>query len=242
MGQNITRRGLIGAGAAAAALVCLGGIGAAGKADALYLRPPGAASESDLLARCNRCGKCVDACPYAIVQPLPLSPNLAAVATPALTFKHSFCDFCGKCWQACPTGALSASAPSAADIGVAKVISDACVAWGWSGCTVCADACPVEGALSMDERGRPVVDEQVCNGCGLCELRCPSSSLRSYDARVAERAICVVPRGSEAAACPGAITTAELEAGRGVRADTRAGVDAADARADASAASARGSA
>ena len=223
MGHNVTRRGFIGAAATGAALICLGGAGVAGKRDAVHLRPPGFADESDLLARCNRCGKCVEACPYAIVQPLPLSLNLASVATPALTFKHGFCDFCGKCWQACPTGALSANAPSAANIGVAKVISDACVAWGWSGCTVCVDACPVEGAISLDEHGRPSVNEQACNGCGACEQKCPSSSLRSYDANVAERAIYVVPRESQAALLPGAITSAELEAGRSVRTGVGAG-------------------
>lgn len=214
-GMPLSRRGFVAAGAASVAVACLGGAGVAfGREDRVQLRPPGAASELDLEARCNRCQRCVQACPRNVVQPLPLAAGLTSASTPGLIFRDDYCDFCGKCWEACPTGALTCDAPSASDVGVAKVVSDACVAWMWSGCTACEEACPIEGALAMDERGRPVVDEALCNGCGLCEMTCPSSSLRAYDPSVSERAICVVPRSSQAAAVPGAVTSAQLAEGR----------------------------
>lgn len=218
---SVTRRQFCLAGGAAAVLVGLGAAGCAVResAHAVYLRPPGAESESALLARCDRCQRCVQACPYGLVQPRPLGLDFSVVGTPEVIYKHGYCDFCMKCVEACPTGALTMDAPSASDIGVAKVISDACVAWDWQGCTICADVCPVEGAITLDERGRPHVDEAACDGCGLCEVECPAPSLRAYDASAAEKGIYVVSRESQAAALSGAITSDELAAGRNVRSE-----------------------
>lgn len=212
--EGVTRRQFCAAGGTAAVLVGLAGAGAFQNTQGtVHLRPPGATSEAHLLSHCNRCQRCVQACPYNLVQPLPLTLDFPTVGTPELLFREGYCDFCDKCMEVCPTGALSLEAASAKDIGVAKVISDSCVAWGWGGCTVCADKCPVEGALVIDERGRPQVDEALCDGCGLCEFVCPAPSLRAYDASTAAKGIYVVGRNSEAAALPGALTSAEYEAG-----------------------------
>ena len=180
-------------------------------AQAVYLRPPGAESENALLSKCDRCQRCVQACPYDLIQPRPLSLDFPTVSTPELIYKSGYCDFCMKCVEACPTGALSFEAPTVSNIGVAKVISDSCVAWDWGGCTVCADVCPVEGAITLDERGRPHVHADLCDGCGLCELECPAPSLRAYNAGVMEKGIYVVSRQSEAAQFPNALTSVQFE-------------------------------
>lgn len=213
---NLSRRQFCIAGGAATVLVGTGALGhlAREQAHAVYLRPPGAEGETSLLSKCDRCQRCVQACPYDLVQPRPLGLDFPTVGTPELLYKHGYCDFCMKCVEACPTGALTMDAPSAANIGVAKVISDACVAWDWGGCTICADVCPVEGAIVLDERGRPHVDADLCDGCGLCELECPAPSLRAYNSGVAEKGIYVVSRQSEAAALPGAVTSAQFEQAR----------------------------
>lgn len=219
--EGMSRRQFCLAGAAAAVVA---GVGVAGgytrsTAHAVYLRPPGAESESALLAKCDRCERCVQVCPYHLVQPRPLDFDFPTVGTPELVFKQGYCDFCMKCVEVCPTGALTMSAPSASNIGVARVISDSCVAWQWHGCTVCEDVCPVPGALVLDERGRPHVDDQLCNGCGLCQIECPAPSLRAYNAAVAEKGIYVVSRESQAAALGEALTTAQFEESRNRRAE-----------------------
>lgn len=40
-------------------------------------------------------------------------------------------------------------------------------------CTVCVDACPVPGALPLQD-GVPLVDLDVCTGCGVCHEVCPA--------------------------------------------------------------------
>ncbi|WP_304426702.1 4Fe-4S dicluster domain-containing protein [uncultured Adlercreutzia sp.] len=214
MSSEVTRRQFCAAGGTAAVVAALGGTGAAARAAGgeVYLRPPGAASEAHLLARCDRCQRCVQACPYNLVQPRPLSWDFPTVGTPELIFREGYCDFCMLCVDVCPTGALSYEAPTTENIGVAKLISDACVAWDWGGCTVCADVCPVEDTVTLDEHGRPHVDEARCNGCGLCELECPAPSLRAYDPATLPKGIYVASRQSAAAAVPGALTSAEYEA------------------------------
>lgn len=220
---GLSRRDFVAAGALCAAVAGVGGLGAVAKqANATPLRPPGCASEEDFLALCDRCQRCVQVCPYAIVQPMPFSRRFLEVGTPELVFKTGFCDFCMKCMEVCPTGALRTSAATSENIGVAKVVSDACVAWEWAGCTVCVDECPVEGAMHIDEHGRPVVKEDLCNGCGKCEAICPAASLRAYNAATLERGIYVVPRDSVAAQVSGALTSNQVRAGCAVGAKEHA--------------------
>ena len=213
--ETISRRGFLAAGAVGATLVGVGGFGAVTRqADAAYVRPPGAASNAELVAACNRCQRCLQACPYGIVTPVPLAENLVGYGTPTLSFRDGHCDFCMKCTEACPTGALSFGGPRERDMGIAVVVKDACVAWDWAGCTVCIDECPVEGAITRDDHDRPVVHADLCDGCGKCEQVCPSASLRAYDASVADRGIVVVSRASEAARADGALSSADVQAAR----------------------------
>lgn len=197
---SLDRRAFVGAGAVCLLMAGVGAYGlASGEPDATFVRPPGAASNASLLASCDRCNRCVQACPQGIIVPLQLSEGIVTYGTPTLAFSQGRCDFCMKCVEACPTGALAFGGERERDMGVAVIVSDACVAWEWSGCTVCHDECPVMGAITLDEKGRPEVHPDYCDGCGTCEAKCPSSSLRSYNPKVHEKGIVVVSRESMAA-------------------------------------------
>ncbi|MFG0315692.1 MAG: 4Fe-4S dicluster domain-containing protein [Planctomycetota bacterium JB042] len=74
------------------------------------------------------------------------------------------------------------AAPAAGD-GVAVVMAWGCLAFRGTVCSVCVERCPVEGALRL-EAGRPVVDADVCTGCGDCVDVCPAPT----------RAVVVRPR------------------------------------------------
>lgn len=45
-------------------------------------------------------------------------------------------------------------------------------------CAICVDACP-EHAITLDDAGRPIIDEDLCDGDGACVASCPTGALRS---------------------------------------------------------------
>jgi ferredoxin-type protein NapG len=111
--------------------------------------------------------------------------------TPVLSFKNGYCNSCMKCPQVCPTGALLPVSEETLDIGAAVIIKKDCVAWDWVGCTVCVDKCPLK-AICLDENKCPVVVPEKCNGCGICQFECPSTSF-GYGRK--GKGIIVEPRG-----------------------------------------------
>jgi ferredoxin-type protein NapG len=159
--------------------------------DRTFLRPPGAISEDRFLSLCIKCRKCEEICPQTIVEAVTITEDMAGPGTPQLNFREGACDFCMKCVEVCPTGALEMMEVEDIKLGIAQVVPESCIAWDWGGCTLCEDACPYE-AISLDERERPVVDAEKCNGCGFCEFKCPGAALRSFRS-TSGRGIIVVP-------------------------------------------------
>jgi len=52
-------------------------------------------------------------------------------------------------------------------------VPERCIAFHEVECGVCARACPVgDRALSLDDRGRPVLKAEGCVGCGVCVRAC----------------------------------------------------------------------
>jgi ferredoxin-type protein NapG len=135
-------------------------------------RPPGAGNEFDFITSCTRCGKCSEACPEAIIRLLPTTSGAGKMNTPYLDPNLSRCTFCLKCIESCPTDALSffqySKEPA---IGKAFIRKDGCLAHQNVLCDYCFRSCPVEGAMVI-EKGIPVVNEEVCNGCGICVSHC----------------------------------------------------------------------
>ncbi len=57
--------------------------------------------------------------------------------------------------------------------GKVRVRLYACLAHAGSFCSTCAERCPVPGAIVLDA-GRPRVQEELCDGCGVCVGVCPA--------------------------------------------------------------------
>lgn len=149
------------------------------------IRPPGAQDEDDFLARCIRCGKCIEACPYETIH---VNKDMVDVSsgTPCITVREKACRMCEDipCANACPSGALR-DVETREDIamGTAVINELTCLSYKGMRCEVCYRACPlIDRAITIDYRMRdgddlhsvfaPIIDSDVCTGCGWCVERC----------------------------------------------------------------------
>jgi ferredoxin-type protein NapG len=201
---RISRKGFLGAVGGLLVMVALGGAAKAFSSRRL-VRPPGGQDEASFAARCLKCDRCRSICPTGVIGIAQVEDGLAEARSPIMKFHLGACTFCGKCTEVCPTAALRAYRTTdtrfagetvrvpALRIGLATVQKDRCIAWTGGTCAVCFKACPY-GAITRDSNGRPIVDERVCNGCGVCVYVCPALTARSYTGGTV-RGIEVVPTG-----------------------------------------------
>jgi len=157
------------------------------------IRPPGAflrkrgklepMPETQFRELCVRCGECMRACVTGGLQPAIAESGWDGVFTPVLKPKAGWCERkCTACGEVCPTGALR---PFLADekpnlkIGLASIDANRCLAWQkgqyYKVCLVCDEQCSYDAVKQMrvDGKDRPVVDADLCTGCGICEAKCP---------------------------------------------------------------------
>ena len=172
---------------AAGALVAGGLVGASMRTTDESLRPPGSSDEQDFLAKCIKCGRCIEACPFKAIIPEQGTMGIgSAVGAPTFDMREQACHMCEDfpCIAACPTGALlPVASRDVARIGTAVIKRDLCIAVKGLRCEVCYRACPfMDQAITIDYRMRenddlhsvfePIVNPVHCTGCGICVERC----------------------------------------------------------------------
>lgn len=151
------------------------------------IRPPGSITEQDFLTRCIACGQCIKVCPNHVIGSSGFADGFSRIGTPKLLTHKGFCkEDCIACGNVCPTGALipvSLSDKPYIKIGTAIVDNTRCIAWrGIRRCLICSTLCPYN-AITVEQAGPesspksgPVINEELCTGCGKCEKYCPVSS------------------------------------------------------------------
>ncbi len=158
------------------------------------LRPPGVVNETQFVERCLRCLQCVRSCPNRIIQVTGGSAGFGSLFTPHIEFDRYGCDYyCQVCQTVCPNYAIplqSLENKQKTPIGKAVIDTDACVVYkDGTNCLVCEEFCPVpEKAIQIREElvlkdGKlvslkyPVMVDSRCNGCGICQVNCPSTPI-----------------------------------------------------------------
>lgn len=163
------------------------------------LRPPGAIGEERFTGLCIRCGNCVRACPTHIIQPDPGRHGLAGLLAPLVSFETGYCQpDCHRCTQVCPSGAiaqLTLAEKEQAVIGLARVDMPTCLLSRNEECGACVAVCPYQaielGFDDEDYSSTVAVNPEACNGCGACELNCPTEPARAIR-------VCPTPRDRRA--------------------------------------------
>ncbi|MCC8034607.1 MAG: 4Fe-4S binding protein [Rikenellaceae bacterium] len=145
--------------------------------------PPGSVGAKNLKNHCTACQLCVSACPNNILRP---SEKLSTFMQPEMSFERGYCrPECTRCSEVCPTGAIMEITPaekSSLQVGRAVWIKENCIVTRDEvTCTACERNCPT-GAITLIACGEqddsslktPVVDTEICIGCGACEFVCPA--------------------------------------------------------------------
>ena len=161
-------------------------------ASTLLLRPPGALKEDDFLKTCIKCGLCVEACSFDTLLLAKPGDN-KPLGTPYFVPRDVPCYMCTDipCVPVCPTGALDEESVTtdgqldinSADMGLAVIDDESCIAFWGIQCDACYRACPLLGEaitieyVKNERTGKhafmnPIVHADVCTGCGMCELAC----------------------------------------------------------------------
>lgn len=145
-----------------------------------FLRPPGTDDEAHFLATCSRCRLCANVCAAGCIRFFSVHQSGPLAGTPYLNVRDRACNLCMNCTQVCPTGALKPITDTLSAIsddvrmGTAVVQESFCLSFTGRVCGVCRDVCPLKGkAIRLVPPGKPIVDADVCIGCGRCEERCP---------------------------------------------------------------------
>jgi ferredoxin-type protein NapG len=142
-----------------------------------WIRPPFAEAERDFLINCTRCDKCIAACEFDVLFKLPGDLPHPAAGTPAMDLLNHGCHMCDgwPCVAACEPDALrqppstNSAAPKFAR---AEIDTEQCLPYQGPECGACADSCLLEGGLEWRRGGRPVINSEICSGCGACREAC----------------------------------------------------------------------
>ncbi|NQT88031.1 4Fe-4S binding protein [bacterium] len=181
------------------------------------VRAPGSLPEEDFLRLCVRCGACMKACPFSVLQPAGLGRGMW---TPKVKADWAGCEpSCTNCGQACPTGAirpLALAEKRVARMGLAVVNETTCLPYaGAEACQLCVDECTAAGynaieflrvGVEIDDEGLPVLGSGLlapsvladkCVGCGICQSRCYGINVKQKHALAASAIVVEAGEGKE---------------------------------------------
>ena len=165
------------------------------------LTPPGSISARNLQQHCTACQLCISNCPNGVLRP---NTSLEGFMQPVMEYEKGYCrPECTRCSNVCPAGAIlpiTVEEKTAIQIGHAVWVKKNCIPLrDGKTCGNCASKCPsgaiqmvpIDKSYKMNEDGKwvdaegkpvnereilriPVVNTEICIGCGACENLCPA--------------------------------------------------------------------
>jgi len=100
--------------------------------------------------------------------------------TPVIEARTVPCYLCMKCPPVCPTGALKNSVADKKTVRMGTAVIDPrrCLPYQGIICHACFEQCPLfREAITLKDDLYPVVHEEICVGCGICENVCPAEEV-----------------------------------------------------------------
>lgn len=136
------------------------------------IRPPWSRADVEFTDICTRCDKCIYACETKIL-------SRGDGGFPEVSFSQDECTFCGNCAKVCPEPIFTDIEETPWQIKAS--IDQSCLANSGIWCQTCKDACDsraISFTASIGQAPKPVVDTELCNGCGACVAPCPNQSIK----------------------------------------------------------------
>lgn len=140
------------------------------------VRPPWSLPEEQFLNTCERCSDCITACETGL---LKKGDGGFPEACFSKTSSHSECTFCEACVNACSHGAIRKE-PEQQPWQVKAHIQNTCLAKNKVHCRTCSEQCESEAIqfrLAPGGIALPILDTDLCNGCGACAAGCPVNAI-----------------------------------------------------------------
>ena len=112
---------------------------------------------------------CVSACEEGII-------HLSEDGIPIIKFGKNGCTFCDECALACDKDVLSVEFKKNRMNCEMIINHRKCIAWNNVVCSSCQDICPNK-TIIFSGLFNPVIDDEICKGCGLCVSVCPADAI-----------------------------------------------------------------
>ncbi len=148
----------------------------------LVVRPPYGLSESLFQSECPTCESkaCVASCEEKIL-------FVGVDGTAQLSFASSGCTFCDDCAKACEQGVLRLGESHYTEkiAAIFQINTQACVAHNQVICFSCKEPC-IDDAILFNGMFNPVIDKDLCTGCGFCISVCPVDAIECSPLEIKE--------------------------------------------------------
>ncbi|MDL2265049.1 4Fe-4S binding protein [Parabacteroides sp. OttesenSCG-928-G07] len=147
------------------------------------ITPPGSLSLDRFKDKCTGCHICVVQCPSQVLRPAGLQFGLGYMLRPYVSYYDSYCNYeCTVCADVCPNDAIlgiDVEQKVTTQVGIAEFFLERCIVETENtDCGACSEHCPTQAVhMELYKEGStltvPVVEPDLCIGCGGCESICP---------------------------------------------------------------------